>query len=174
MTRLLFPQSAQTGLLISIRKRVPILITMNFFLIIYFILASLTRYLANPEESRVFFITVNASLSLFLVSLGLVRARRYTAASMLSTLAMLFNTVLLGILLPGTGIEIVYRLAVYMLASAVANSMVSIDRRQIPLYSIISIAVYVSISLAVYAPRLGGFQGEFRTTFLTKIGRAHV
>ena len=169
MTRLLFPQSAQTGLSISIRKRVPILITMNLFLIMYFVLASLTRYLASPEESRVFFITVNASLSLFLVSLGLVRARRYTAASILSTLAMLFNTVLLGILLPGTGMEIVYRFAVYMLASAVANSMVSIDRRQIPLYAIISIVAYISISLAVYAPRLGGLQGEFRTTFLTTL-----
>ena len=169
MMRLLFPLSAQTGLSISIRKRVPILIAMNFVLILYFILASLTRYLANPEESRVFFITVNASLSLFLVSQGLVKARHYTAASMISTLAMLLNTVWLGILLPSAGPESVYRFAVYLLASAVANSMVSIDRRQIPAYAVISITVYTSIAMAVYAPRFGGFQGEFRTIFITTL-----
>lgn len=93
MTRLLFPKSAQTGLSISIQKRVPILIAMNFILILYFILASLTRYLADPEESRLFFITINASLSLFLVSQVLVKVKRFTAASIVSTLAMLLNTV---------------------------------------------------------------------------------
>ena len=47
--------------------------------------------------------------------------------------------------------------------------MVSIDRRQIPAYAVISITVYTSIAMAVYAPRFGGFQGEFRTIFITTL-----
>lgn len=82
---------------------------------------------------------------------------------------MLLNMVWLSILLRITGPEIVYRFVAYLLASSVANSMVSTDRRQIPVYASISIAVYLVIALALYAPLFKELQSEFRTSFITTL-----
>ena len=169
MTGFLFPKDIQDNLPISMRKRVPMLIATNIIMILYLILASLTRYLANPVEARVFFIAINATQSLYLVSLVLIKGRLFVIASVVSTLAMLLNTIWLGILLPMNGPEVLYRFTVYLLAAALANSMISIDRKQIPIYALVSILVYIVITLTVHAPRFGGMQGELRTIFTTTV-----
>ncbi|OHD16582.1 MAG: hypothetical protein A2087_04180 [Spirochaetes bacterium GWD1_61_31] len=152
---------------ISLLKRVPILINLNYLLIAYFMFASFTRYLTDPTNVKLFFIAVNVTNGAFLISQILVRLRRYLAASTLSTLGILCDSLWIGVLLPSAGSADLYRLAVYVIASCVVNSMLAIRKRQIIIYGFLGYAVLLLSTLLVYAPRSGGFNGEIRTVFIT-------
>ncbi len=159
MLKFFFPESARAGLAISERKRVPVLVYMNMVLLAFFSLAGFTRYRAYPENSKVFFITLLATCALFLLSLLLVRLRRYSLASYLSTTGMLLNTLWISFLLPVESMNELYRFSVYLIASGVANSLVSIKRSQVRFYAVASLALYAFVVAFVYLPFLGGFKG---------------
>jgi hypothetical protein len=162
MLSLFFPQSARAALAISERKRVPVLVYMNMVLLAFFVLAGGTRYRAYPDNSLAFFITLLATSSLFPLSLLAVRFRLYSLASYLSTTGMLLNTLWITFLLPVESINELYRFSVYLIASGVANSLVSIKRSQVRFYTIMSLLLFAFVVAFVYLPFLGGFKGASR------------
>lgn len=168
MIRWFFPESDRAGLKVADRKRVPVLVNMNFILLFFFLLAALTRYRAFPESSARFFFAVVATTALFAASLALIRARRYASASLLSTVGMLLNTAWIGLLLPTESLSELYRFTVYLLASGIANSLVSTDRRQIYFYTAASAILYALVALFIYAPLVGGLSGASASIFLNQ------
>jgi len=154
MIRFFFPEKDQNLLSVSLRKRIPILINANMLLFVYFLLATYTRYRGDPQGTTAFMYSVIVTDLLFIVSLALVKARRYGWASWVSTLAMLLNVMWIGILLPLGNASDTYRFAVYLIASGVAVSLVSLNRRQVLAYSIISFVAYLACLLVVYVPAL--------------------
>ncbi|HPD80807.1 MAG TPA: methyl-accepting chemotaxis protein, partial [Spirochaetales bacterium] len=167
MIKLFFPLKHRENLPIEFIKRVPILINTNFILILYFVFASFTRYRADPEATRIFFIAVLASCSSFVISLMLIRFKHYIIASTFSMLGIFLNSLWIGILLPLTNYMDLYRFSVYIIAASTVNILLSFRRLQIWLYSITTFAAFVCVSLFYYAPRFGGFTGEIRTIFTT-------
>lgn len=159
MLKLFFPESARATLALAERKRVPVLVYMNMVLLAFFVLAGLTRYRAFPERSLTFFITLLATSTLFPLSLFLVRLGRYSLASYLSTTGMLLNTLWVTFLLPVENINELYRFSVYLIASGVANSLVSIKRSQVRFYTVTSLLLYAFVVAFVYLPFLGGLKG---------------
>jgi methyl-accepting chemotaxis protein len=168
MIRWFFPESVRAGLPVADRKRVPVLVSMNFILILFFLLAAFTRYRAFPESSGWFFVAIVATTALFVASLALVRAGRYAAASLLSTIGMLLNTSWMAFLLPTENVAELYRFTVYLIASGVANSLVSMDRRQIHFYTAASALLYVAVCVLIYAPFVGGFDGANASIFVNQ------
>lgn len=165
MIRWFFPESVRAGLPVADRKRVPVLASMNILLVVFFLLAAYTRYRAFPENSARFFAAVVATTALFAASLALIRARRYAAASLLSTIGMLLNTSWMAFLLPTENVAELYRFTVYLIASGVANSLVSMDRRQIHFYTAASALLYAAVCAFIYAPFVGGFAGANASIF---------
>lgn len=168
MIRWFFPESVRAGLPVADRKRVPVLVSMNFILILFFLLAAFTRYRAFPESSGRFFVAIVATTSLFAASLALVRVKRYAAASLLSTVGMLLNTSWMALLLPTENVAELYRFTVYLIASGVANSLVSMDRRQIHFYTAASALLYAAVCVLIYAPFVGGFSGANASIFVNQ------
>ncbi len=154
-----FPELARAALSIAERKRVPILVYMNIVLLAFFLLAGITRYSAFPEKSLGLLIALVATSIIFPFSLLLVRLKRYSLASYLSTTGMLLNTLWMTFLLPVESINELYRFNVYLIASGVANSLVSIKRSQVRFYTIASLSLYAFVVAFVYLPFLGGFKG---------------
>ncbi|HOT58137.1 MAG TPA: hypothetical protein PLJ83_00580, partial [Spirochaetales bacterium] len=136
MIKLFFPLKHRENLPIEFIKRVPILINTNFILILYFVFASFTRYRADPEATRIFFIAVLASCSSFVISLMLIRFKHYIIASTFSMLGIFLNSLWIGILLPLTNYMDLYRFSVYIIAASTVNILLSFRRLQIWLYSI--------------------------------------
>ncbi len=167
MIKLFFPLKHRENLPIEFIKRVPILINTNIILIAYFVFASFTRYRAEPEAARTFFIAVIASCSAFLVSLALIRFKHYIIASGFSMFGIFLNSLWIGILLPLTSYMDLYRFSAYIIAASTVNILLSFRQFQIWLYSITTFITFVCVSLFYYAPRFGGFTGEIRTIFAT-------
>lgn len=165
MIRWFFPESVRAGLPVAARKRVPVLVSMNFILIMFFLLGAFTRYRAFPESSARFFSAIVATTSLFAASLAFVRAGRYATASLLSTMGMLLNTSWMAFLLPTENVTELYRFTVYLIASGVSNSLVSMDRRQIYFYTAASALLYAAVCVLIYAPFVGGFAGANASIF---------
>ncbi|MBU0936574.1 MAG: hypothetical protein KKI09_07275 [Spirochaetes bacterium] len=103
----------------------------------------------------------------YVVSLLLVRLRKYVAAITVSTIGILMDSLWIGILLPTIGNADMYRLAVYVLASCIVNSMLAMHKRQIFIYAILGYLVLLVSTIFIYVPRNGGFIGELRTVFIT-------
>ncbi len=152
--RFFFPDKVSSALPVSLRKHIPILVNANVLLFFYFLAATYTRYKGDPEGTRNFLVAVIATDTLYPVSLALVKVRRYGAAAWISTFAMFLNVLWIGVLLPITGAADVYRFALYLVGSGVANSLVAINRRQVATYSIVSIIAYVTCLFLVYVPAL--------------------
>jgi len=167
MTRLFFPEAHRKDLTIVLLKRVPILINLNILLIFYFLFASVTRFRVDPVGMRTFLIAINLTSITFLISLLLIRLRHYISASTVSTLGILINSLWIGILLPAAGAADLYRLAVYIFASSIVNTMLSIYKKQIVIYAILGYLVLLLPTVFIYAPRMGGLQGELLTVFMT-------
>jgi len=154
MMRFFFPDKDSSSLPVSLKKHVPILVNANVLLFFYFLAATYTRYKGDPEGTRNFLIAVIATDTLYPVSLAFVRSKRYGAAAWISTFAMFLNVLWIGVLLPITGAADVYRFALYLVGSGVANSLVAINRRQVATYSIVSLTAFVICLLLVYVPAL--------------------
>lgn len=148
------------GLPLAQRKRLPILVSMNLLLTAYFYLSAFTRYRAQPEELLAFMLAVFASSSLYLVSLGLLRLGRFGLASYLSSLATLLNVVWIAFLLPVSGLGDIFRFSVYLIASCVANALVSLGRRQIEGYAALSVAILGLAGFFVFLPLGGGAEAR--------------
>ncbi|MBN2873996.1 MAG: hypothetical protein JXM71_02780 [Spirochaetales bacterium] len=160
MIRFFFPDAERASLPLSLSRRVPILVGTDVLLILYFLLASVTRYLGDPEGSLAFVVAVGSTETLFVASLALVRGGRYRAASFISTLGVLLNVLWLGALLPIESASDIYRFATYVIASGVSNYLISMDRRQVLVYSIASTLAFVVILFALYVPILSQTQGD--------------
>jgi hypothetical protein len=156
MMRFFFPDKESRSLPVSLQKRIPILVNANVLLFFYFLAATYTRYRGDPAGTRNFLIAVIATDTLYPVSLALVRIKRYGAAAWISTFAMFLNVLWIGVLLPITGAADVYRFALYLVGSGVANSLVAINRRQVATYSIVSLIAFVTCLFLVYVPALPG------------------
>jgi len=167
MNNFFFPERDRSGLTLSISKRMPILINLNFILVAYFALATYTRYKTSPAVMLPLLLSVNCTSLLFLVSLALIRFRRYMMASTVSIVGILMDTLWLGLFIPFSDARDLYRLALYIFASCIVNSMLSINIRQIVIYAFAAFFVMAGVSLLVYAPKVGGFKGEFLTVFTT-------
>lgn len=163
----LFPEPERRRLPVEIAKRIPPLVLTDIVLPIYLVLATVTRYLDDPERNFWFLVSVTSTSALYLVSLGLIRARAYRVASYLSSLGMILNVLWVGTLLPITDASDLYRFALYAGASVIANSLISLNRWQIPAYAALSIGAYVLGVLVFYAPGLGGLRGELLRNFIT-------
>lgn len=151
----------------SVTKRIPILVGMDVLLIFYFLIAAVTRYSTAPDSSRGFFTAVLLTNTLFIVSLFMIRVRRYTAASVIGSCAILVQVSWIAFLLPTTSAQDIYRLMVYLIASSIANAMIALDRRQLPLYFVAGLVVFFAAVLAVFVPAAGGFTAELRTVAAT-------
>ncbi len=167
MHKFFFPERDRIGLPLSLSKRMPILINLNFILIAYFALATYTRYKTDPTLLLPLLLSVNGTSGLFLMSLALIRLRKYMMASTISIVGILMDTLWLGLFLPFTDERDLYRLALYIFASCIVNSMLSIHIRQIVIYAFAAFFILAGISILVYAPQVGGFKGEFITVFTT-------
>lgn len=154
MMRCIFPEKVSISLPVSLQKHIPILVNANVLLFFYFLAATYARYRGDPEGTKNFLLAVIATDTLYPVSLALVRGKRYGAAAWISTFAMLLNVLWIGVLLPITGAADVYRFALYLVGSSVANSLVAINKRQVATYSIISVIAFVSCLFLIYVPQL--------------------
>ncbi len=167
MHKFFFPLKDRIGLPLSIGKRMPILINLNVMLIAYFILATVTRFKADPKAMLPLLVAVNATSVIFLVSLAFIRFRRYMVASVISVSGILLDTLWIGLFIPFKSEGDLYRLAVYIIVSCIVNSMLAINLKQIIAYAVAAFLVFAGVAVIVYAPLIGGFQGEFRTSFVT-------
>lgn len=167
MLNFFFPVKHRKGLPISLLKRIPILVNLNVILVFYFAFAAYTRYRADPIGSASFFHIVMVTNSAFLISLVLIRFKKYLAASSVSMVALLLESLWIGILLGTIGEGDLYRLVAYIVASSVLNSLLSIHKRQIILYAISGYLVILASTIITFIPRTGGFTPELRTTFIT-------
>lgn len=163
----LFPEPERQRLPVEIAKRIPPLVLTDIVLPIYLVLATVTRYLDDPERNFWFLVSVTSTSTLYLVSLGLIRARAYRVASYLSRLGMILNVLWVGTLLPIVDASDLYRFALYAGASVIANSLISLNRWQIPTYAVISVSAYMLGVLVFYAPTLGGLRGDLLRNFIT-------
>ncbi len=168
MIQYFFPEAHRESLSVSARKRVPILVTLDFVLIAFFFLSSLLRYRAYPESSFVFFVAVLASSCLFIVSLVLVRLRRYVGASVVSSAGMLLNTFWIAFLLPVEHITDLYRFNVYLIASSVANSLVALRKQQVSFHMIASSILYAFVAVFIYLPFIASGQSSDFTSIITQ------
>lgn len=166
MIKFFFPESNRIGLPISITKRIPILLNVNIILVFYFFLASYTRLKADPSHTVPFFIAVNGTSMLYILSLFLVKGKRYMIASVVSTNAVLLDILWIGILLPIADGRDMYRLAGYVIGSCVANSLLSLNLKQIRNYAFASFLVLTLPALFIYAPQVGGFTGDLKTIYI--------
>ncbi|NCN05639.1 MAG: hypothetical protein GW949_08405 [Spirochaetales bacterium] len=167
MVRFFFSDKDKEGLPIGLQKRIPILVNLIFILLGYFIFASTTRYLADPENSAFFFYSVLSTNLVFILSLVLVRKKRYSLAANLSMIGLLLNSLWIGIFLPSIGEGDLYRLVLYLIASSAVNSMLAMYDRQILLYGLYGYLILVFSTFFTYAPRFGGFTDDLRTVFIT-------
>lgn len=169
MLKIFFPKEHRIGLPIATLKRVPILVNLNIIVILYFILACYARYKTDPVGFRIFVIVVTVTSLLYVTSLLLVRLRHYLSASILSDIGLLLDTLWIGILIPFADGRDLYRLAVYIFAACIVNSMLALKREQILIYACISLAVLTATPLFVYVPKLGGLTSELRTILITMV-----
>ncbi len=167
MLSLFFPRKHRENLSIDYIKRVPILVYTNLILLLYFLVAAYSRYKADPVGAKAFLNAVLATLTLFPVSLILVRLKLYLPASVASMLGIFLNTAWIGLLLPLSGYTDLYRFSVYIIASSTTNLLLSFRKSQTWAYSISCLLLFISVALLFYAPKLGGFQGEFKNAFTT-------
>jgi methyl-accepting chemotaxis protein len=156
MIRFFFPEKDRGSLSLTLQKRIPILVYANLLLFAYFLAATFTRYRGDPEGTLDFLVAVIATNMLFIVSLALVRARRYGPAAWISTLGMFFMVMWIGTLLPIGSANDIYRFSVYLVGSGVANSLVAINRRQVIAYSAVSVVAFILCLVFVYVPALPG------------------
>ncbi len=164
---IVFPPKNRTALPPAVEKRIPILVGMDVMLILYFVFAGYSRYAGSPSQAGTFFRAVLATTPLFVLSLCLVRFRRYFAASLVGTLTTLLQLSWLTFLLPAEGVSDVYRFMVYLIAASVANNLVSLDRRQHLTFFIAGLAVFAAATFLIFIPTAGGFTTELRTSFVT-------
>lgn len=154
MIRFFFPEKDRGALSLTLQKRIPILVYANALLFVYFLAATFTRYRGDPEGTLDFLVAVVATDFLFILSLVLVKARRYGAAAWISTFGMFLNVIWIGTLLPIGSAADIYRFSVYLVGSGVANSLVAVNRRQVMTYSAVSVASFVLCLVLVYVPAL--------------------
>lgn len=164
---LVFTQENDPSLPMAWRKRIPFLVGMDLVMVVYFSGSSFLRFRHDPEAYGAFFAAVNATNLVCLASLALVRLRRYTAASIVSTLAILLQVLWIAFLLDSPEPIYLYRFAVFLMAAGLANSMVALHRLQAPLYAAATLAVYIFGGAFVILPRAGGFRGEGGSLFAT-------
>jgi methyl-accepting chemotaxis protein len=162
-----FPDRDSERLSAGLRRRIPFLVWMNILLVVYFPFAAFVRGRARSEEFASFFIAIGITEFVFFASLGLVRARRYVAASYAASLGTVANILWLGILLPYEGPADLYRFAVYLLAAGTANTMIVMEKRQSRVYFGLSIAALAAYSLGIAIPHSGEARHEMITVVLT-------
>jgi len=169
MIRFLFPKEVEENLPIEISKKIRPLILTNFMLPIYFVLAGFLRYVNDPERSGLFLVFLLSTTIFFILSLILIKWRMFQSASYLSSAGLLLNILWTGLFLPITENSDLYRFALYVGASSIANGMISLGRFQIIVYMVMSLVVYFLGTFLNYVPSLGGFQGELMRNFLTTL-----
>ncbi len=138
------------------RKRLPILASMNLLLTAYFYASAYTRYRAQPDELFAFMIAVFATSALYPTSLLAMRLGRFTLASYLSSGATLLNTLWIAFLVPVAGMGDIFRFSVYLISSCVANTLVSLGRRQIEGYAALSLGLLLLTAFTVFLPASEG------------------
>jgi len=165
--KIFFPPDHRALLPISIAKRIPPLIVVNVVLFLFFHLAGVSRFAAHPDQYRLFYSAVAITSIAHPLSLILVRLRRYAAASLLGSFAMLLNVLWLVFFVPSSSPNDLYRFSTYIIAAIIANSLVSFSRRQIILFAATSIVAYALYVALVLVPLLGSRDPELRSIGLT-------
>ncbi len=165
LLRLFFPKSAEEGLELSVRKMVPFLFYMDIVLVFYFLLAIFAFTTFSTTTPIYFNITVLTTTSLFFVSIFLIKAKKYTLASVVGTGALFLNSLWTGTLLPLRDASDITLFTVYLIGASVGNSMVSIRKRQIIIYAILVILSLTLVTVFIYAPAFGGFKGRVLSVF---------
>lgn len=166
MLELFFPRKHREGLSIEYAKRVPVLTYTNLIILAYFIVAAYARYKADTETFRTFFVAVAFTEVVFAASLVCVRLKLYNAASFVAMIGLFLNIAWIGILLPVTSEMDTYRFSVYIIASSTVNILISLTKIQVWIYNLSTLVLFATTVLFVYAPKLGGLAGEFRTSFI--------
>ncbi|MBU0929050.1 MAG: hypothetical protein KKA67_14970 [Spirochaetes bacterium] len=164
-----FKDRNNEALPVSLRKRIPMLVYADMIMFVYFIAATFLKNDGDLMVDKAFSIAVLSTNVIFPVSLLLVRLGRYAASSWLASLGMLCNVIWIGILLPITDSADVYRFAVYLLASGVANNLVSLSKKQVVAYSIVGVAAFVACLSLIYVPALPDQAVELRKTTATML-----
>lgn len=147
---------------LGMQKRLPVLVTGNIVLFVYFVVGASSKL----GSSRPFSVAVILSSGLFLLSLFLIRQERYLQASALTSIALLLNPLWVGLLLPVEGLVSVYRFITYFLAAAIANQIIALHRSQIPVYMAASAAAFLGVSVVYQIPRATGFTAESVSTLV--------
>jgi methyl-accepting chemotaxis protein len=165
---ILFPPRHRESVSVAVARRVPFLVNTDLVLLLFFIGASTTRYIAHPEAYRSFFIAVTAtSLLAYPLSLGLVRFRRYEAAAAVSGISTLFNVCWMGFLIPTTEVADYYRFMLYVVVSILSNALVALGRRQVRWFAAFSILVFLVYTAGIMLPRFGASDPELRSVAFT-------
>jgi methyl-accepting chemotaxis protein len=129
------------------------LVWSNFILLFFFIVSTYSRYRADPEGSAAFALAVGLTSIAFPVSLALMRAARYKAASLLSSMAMLANIAWMGTLLPGEGPAEIYRFSTMCLGAMTVNSLLALEKAYISAFNALAsvlVCLYIWIKLSGY------------------------
>jgi methyl-accepting chemotaxis protein len=162
-----FPAKSRKALPLAISKRIAFLVGMDLLLFVYFGAAGFVEFRADTLVYAPFFAAVTCTEAFFAASLALIRLGRYKAASILSGVGILLNTVWLGVLLPIEGAECFYRFGLYLLASLVANSMVALERRHIYWYLSAGALLYIGFVFGKALPALGSLSGHLAVVPVT-------
>ncbi len=166
-----FPARDRGTVPISIQRRIPFLVNTDLVMLLFFLVASTVRFMAQPAEYRSFFFAVWAtSLAGYTSSLVLVRRKRYGLASYAGTVSSLLNVCWLSFLLPVESILDFYRFGMYVAVAIIANSLVALGRRQVQAFGAATVLAYVAYTLGMMVPHFGLADPELKSVAATLLG----
>lgn len=166
ITDIFFPKKHQSGLTLSLKKRVPFIVATDLILLIYFIFSAYQRFSAQREAALMFFVLVCITSIAFIASLLFIRLKKYSIASVLTGWACLINLCWLAFLLPLVEVSEMYRFLAYLLAAVVCNSLVGLMKYQLEAYFLSSVIPFAAYSFLIAIPK---FPKEGMTIFATSV-----
>jgi methyl-accepting chemotaxis protein len=164
---LFFPESHREGLDIGLVRRVPFIVGICFIVFFFFLFASTTRYLAHPDTYRLFLISIVTVNFSFPIVLALVRGKKYRAAGILCSLALITQTASVAILIPVESYTDLYRVSIYIIAANVVNGLIIIVETQFYLMTVATFLVFFGSLALNFIPKFGFRNSDLNSIIFT-------
>lgn len=151
-----FPPERRVGLPESLLHRMPYLVRVDIIMMVFFLFAAGARFAANPEEYLWLAVAVaSTALFGFPTSLFLLRAGKFGAASLVSSVSTLINVCWAGFLVPVESVLDPFRFMMWIVVAVTTDNLVALDLRQVLIFAAMTTVSFAAYVLGVIGPAFG-------------------
>jgi len=162
---LIFPKKDQERLNIEYLKRVKYTINSNLVMFLFFTMSGVSKYLNTGEKG--FFTVLMFSNIFMLISLFLIRIRKYEIASLVAVLWGVFNLNNVNFFLPTVDYMSIYRCLLYITGGGIVSCLIIFKRRHYFIYAPLLFLSYVAfLVFRIFPLYKGAMTEEARSTII--------